>query len=347
LVRRREFILAGSGLLMTAKNLLADSVLVTEDPRITEFDLQSLEGRYTSVEDFFVRDHFGIPAASSLQTLTISGEVAKPLTISPQTVQMLKARKLDAVLECAQNQTGPLALASNGLWEGWALHDVLALARPSAKARTLLLQGADGFERRIQLEQVSPQALLATKLNHERLTPEHGAPWRALVPGLYGMQSVKWLKRIEVVATPLALDSDEYAESIKGTDGKVEYKALPQVLVKSVITYPVRGEVLHPGTVTLRGVAWSGKGKVAVVEISADGGKTWRLAKLDPIGRYGWATWHYTVTIIGTGVAEFAVRAVDENGLEQPARRDPSRLDHYANNTIERVQFVVQPAPSV
>ena len=347
MVRRREFILAGSGLLMTAKSLLADSILVSEDPRISEFDLQSLEGRYTSVKDFFVRNHFGIPAASSLQSLAISGEVAKPLAISPQALQKLKERKLDAVLECAQNQTGPLALASNGLWEGWTLHDILALARPSAKARSLLLLGADGFQRRIQLEQVSPQALLATKLNHQRLTPEHGAPWRVLLPGLFGMQSVKWLKQIEIVATPLALNTDEYAESIKGPDGKVEYKALPPVLVKSVITYPVRGQVLHPGTVTLRGVAWSGQGRVAVVEISADGGKTWRLAKLDPAGRYGWATWHYTVTIIGTGVAEFAVRAVDENGLQQPATRDPSRLDHYANNTIERVQFVVQPPPSI
>lgn len=343
---RREFILAGSGLLISAKILLADLLLVSEAPRISEFDLQSLEGRYTSVRDFFVRDHFGIPAASALQSLAIGGEVERPLVISLPSLRRLKVIKLGAVLECARNGIAPLALASNGLWEGWTLHDVLAMARPTAKARFLLLTGADGFRRSIPLEQVSPQALLATKLNHQPLAPEHGAPWRALFPGLYGMQSVKWLKSIEVTSTPLSLDSDEYAESVKGSNGHVERQTLPPVLVKSVITYPVLGEVLHPGTVTVRGVAWSGQGRVAAVEISADGGKTWRVAKLDSGGRYEWAIWHYTVTINGTGVAEFAVRAVDENGSEQPATRDPSRLDPNANNTIERVQFVVQQAPS-
>jgi DMSO/TMAO reductase YedYZ molybdopterin-dependent catalytic subunit len=345
-VRRREFILAGSGLLVTAKNFLADSILVTENPRISEFDLQSLEGRYTSVNDFFVRNHFGIPPASTLQSLTIGGEVEKPLIISPPSLGSLKDRKLSAVLECARNGTGPLALASNGLWEGPALHDILAMAGPGEKARFLVLEGADGFRRSIPLEQVSPQALLATKLNHKPLSPEHGAPWRALFPGLYGMQSVKWLKDIKVAATPLPLETDKYVESVKGSNGQKEYKALPPVLIKSVITYPVLGQVLHPGTVTLRGVAWSGQGKVAVVEISTDGGKSWRIAKLEQGGRYEWARWHYTVAIIGTGVAEFAVRAVDEKGSEQPASRDTNRMDAYANNSIERVQFLVQPVPA-
>ncbi|MGH9455473.1 MAG: sulfite oxidase, partial [Terriglobia bacterium] len=77
-------------------------------------------------------------------------------------------------------------------------------------------------------------------------------------------------------------------------------------------------------------------------EITTDGGKSWRVAKLDPGGRYEWAIWHYTVGINGTGVAEFAARAVDSTGAEQPAARDPNRLDPYANNTIERVQFLVE-----
>lgn len=335
----------GGALLVSARPLLSDSVLVSSSPRISEFDLQSLQGRYTPVRDFFVRDHHGIPPASSLQSIAISGQVERPAAITLHQLGGLKVKTLGAVLECARNGTGPLALMSNGLWEGWALTDILSLVHPAAGARYLILEGADGFRRSVPIQQVSPQALLATRLNRQPLTPEHGAPWRVLLPGLYGMQSVKWLKSIKVSVSPLPLATDEYAESIKGANGQVQHKALPPVLVKSVLTYPVLGQVLHPGTVTLRGLAWGGQQKVAVVEISADGEKTWRVAKLESASRYEWTKWHYTVTINGTGVAEFAVKAIGEKGSEQPAGRNPNRLDPYANNTIERAQFLVQPSP--
>ncbi len=343
-MRRREFfgVLAGSGLIVPARNLLGDSILVSSNPRISEFDLQSLEGRYTPATDFYVRNHYAIPPASAASTLSISGEVEKPVTISSKDLAQLKIQQLGAVLECSGDGTGPQALASNGLWEGWPLQDVLALARPTAKARFLLLTGADGFRRSVPVEQASRGAMLVTKLNRQPLPPEHGAPWRALFPGLYGMQSVKWLKQIDLAAAPLSLETDEYAAVIKGPAGATQRQSLPTVLVKSVITYPVLGQVLHPGTVTLRGLAWSGGGKIAAVEITTDGGKSWRVANLNPGSRYEWAIWHYTVGIRGTGVAEFAVRAVDDKGSEQPATRDPDRLDPYTNNSIERIQFLVQ-----
>lgn len=343
-MRRRDFFatLAGTGLLVPAASLLGDSILVSSNPRISEFDLQSLEGRYTPPTDFYVRNHYAIPPASAASTLSISGEVEKPVTISQKDLAKLKMRQLGAVLECSGDGTGPEALASNGLWKGWTLQDVLGMALPTTEAKFLILTGADGFRRSIPVEQVSQDAMLVTKLNRQPLPPEHGAPWRALFPGLYGMQSVKWLKQIELATTPLPLETDEYAAVIKGPAGAARRQALPSVLVKSVITYPILGQVLHPGTVTLRGLAWSGGGRIAAVEITTDGGKSWRLAKLDRGGPYEWTIWHYTVGINGTGVAEFAVRAVDEKGFEQPATRDPSRLDLYANNTIERIQFLVQ-----
>jgi len=335
-------VLAGSGLLVPARRVLGDSILISANPRISEFDLQSMEGRYTPATDFYVRNHYAIPPTSAASTLSITGEVEKPVTISQKDLATLEVRQLGAVLECSGDGTGPLALASNGLWEGWPLQDVLGLARPTAKARFLLLTGADGFRRSIPLEQASPDAMLVTKLNRQLLPPEHGAPWRALFPGLYGMQSVKWLKQIELAAAPLPLETDEYAAVIKGHAGATQRQALPAILVKSVITYPVLGQVLHRGTVTLRGLAWSGGGKIAAVEVTTDGGKSWRVADLDPGSRYEWAVWHYTVGIKGTGVAEFSVRAVDDKGSEQPATRDPHHLDPYANNTIETIQFLVQ-----
>jgi DMSO/TMAO reductase YedYZ molybdopterin-dependent catalytic subunit len=345
-MRRREFLtaMAASGLLVPARTIQADSILISSNPRISEFDLESLEGYYTPLEDFYIRNHYAIPSAAMVNTIAISGEVEKPISISSNELSRLKLQQLGAVLECSGDGTGPQALASNGLWEGWPLQDVLALARPLARGKFLYLTGADGFCRSIPLEAMGGSALLATKLNGRPLPPQHGAPWRVLLPGWYGMQSVKWLKQIELASVPLPIDHDEYAAVLKGPAGNAKRQALPMVQVKSVITYPVLGQVLHPGTVTLRGVAWSGGGKIVAVEITTDGGKSWRLAHLDSAGPYAWSIWRYTVAIRGTGIAEFACRAVDDKGSEQPATRDPNRLDPYANNTIERIQFLVQKA---
>src|SRR6516164_1917048 len=136
-----------------------------------------------------------MPQGPASGTLSIEGEVEQPVKVSSGDLSRLKARELGAVLECSGNGTGPQALASNGFWEGWALGDVLALARPSPKAAHLHLVGRDEFARSVPVAEAGPDAMLVTRLNHEPLTPEHGAPWRALFPGRYGMNSVKWLER--------------------------------------------------------------------------------------------------------------------------------------------------------
>jgi hypothetical protein len=94
--------------------------------------------------------------------------------------------------------------------------------------------------------------------------------------------------------------------------------------------------------VTVRGVAWSGTGKIAVVEVSTDNASTWRLAKLDPGTLYEWRLWQFTVKIPQSGVLNVASKAVDDKGSEQPLERDPNRLDGYANNTIERVHYLIE-----
>jgi DMSO/TMAO reductase YedYZ molybdopterin-dependent catalytic subunit len=254
----------------------------------------------------------------------------------------MKTRQLGAVLECSGNGTGPGALASNGFWEGWALNDVLVPARPTPKAAHLHLIGRDGFARSIPAAQAGSDAMLVTRLNHQPLTPEHGAPWRALFPGRYGMNSVKWLERIVLSASPLPPETDDYRAQIRTPSGRSEYQPLPSVLVKSVITYPALGVILHPGSVTVRGVAWSGTGKIAVVEVSTDNASTWRLAKLDPGTLYEWGLWQFTVKIPQSGVLNVASKAVDDKGSEQPPQRDPNRLDGYANNTIEQVHYLIE-----
>ncbi len=341
-MRRREFFaaLATGGLLGPARRLLADSILVSSNPLISEYNLESVDDRYTPVDDFYVRNHYGIPPAAA--TLILKGEVQRPVTLTDRDLAALKVRQVGAVLECSGNGTGPDALVSNGLWEGWSLGEVLALARPTAQAKYLHLTGADGFRRSIPIDYVHEDAMLVTRLNRRPLGAEHGAPWRALFPGRYGMESVKWLREIELAVAPWPAQPADYLASLKAPDGTVTREPLPRVLTKSVITYPALGAVLHRGTVTLRGLAWSGSGRIVAVEVTTDGGKSWRLASLEPGSRYEWTIWRYTVHIQGTGIAEFACRAVDDTGAEQPATRDPRRIDPYANNTIERIQFLVQ-----
>jgi len=346
MLRRRFLELAGvSGtalLLPTRLRLLGDSILVSSDPLIAEFNLQSQVGRYTPTEDFYIRNHFPIPQGPSSGTLSIEGEVDQPLKVSSGELSRLKTRELGAVLECSGNGTGPQALASNGFWEGWALEDVLALARPAPKAVHLHLVGRDGFARSVPIAEVGPEAMLVTRLNHEPLTPEHGAPWRALFPGRYGMNSVKWLEKIVLSASSLPPERDEYRAQLRAPSGRSEYQPLPKVLVKSVITYPALGVILHPGSVTFRGLAWSGAGKIAAVEVSTGNTNTWRLAKLDAGTPYEWALWQFTVKVPDAGVLNVACKAVDEKASEQPPQRDPNRLDGYANNTIERVHFLIE-----
>ena len=335
--------LAGGGLVLPwPLRIRADSVLVSTNPLIAEFNLQSLQGRYTPTEDFYIRNHFPLPQAMATRSLRIEGEVERPLSLAAQDLERLKTKELGAVLECSGNGTGPDALVSNGFWEGWTLGDLLDLARPTPKAAYLHLFGQDGFSRSVPMAEARPDALLVTRLNHQALTPEHGAPWRALFPGWYGMNSVKWLERIVLSTQPLPRDTDEYLARLSAKGGQSVYQPLPRMLVKSVITYPALGVILHPGTVTVRGLAWSGTDKVAVVEVSTDGGNTWRVAKLEPGSSYEWATWQYGVKIPEPGVLNLACKAVDDKGSAQPMTRDPNRLDGYANNTIEQMRFLVE-----
>ena len=188
-----------------------------------------------------------MPQGPASGTLGIEGEVEQPVKVSSGDLSRLKARELGAVLECSGNGTGPQALASNGFWEGWALGDVLALARPSPKAAHLHLVGRDGFARSVPVAEAGPDAMLVTRLNHEPLSPEHGAPWRALFPGRYGMNSVKWLEKIVLSASSLPPETDEYRAQLRTPSGRTEYQPLPKVLVKSCSRSAVAPRPISPG----------------------------------------------------------------------------------------------------
>jgi hypothetical protein len=158
------------------------------------------------------------------------------------------------------------------------------------------------------------------------------------------MDSVKWLERIVVAQTPLPPEGNAYLELKKDTAGRIEARSLPRIQVKSVITSLEDRAVLRRGEVEVRGLAWSGFGRVSTVQLSGNGGASWINATLDTNrGVYDWALWRASIELQQVGPVELVCRAVDATGNTQPAQRDPRRVDFYAYNVYNRVQCVVIP----
>ncbi|MGH9449774.1 MAG: molybdopterin-dependent oxidoreductase [Terriglobia bacterium] len=331
-----------AALSLPARALWADHHFVSSDPIVVAFDLASLQGRYTRVEDFYIRNHYEAPEAPPQPFITIDGEVERPLRLGQAELHRLPERQTGTVLECAGDPVKAVSLVSDGLWGGWPLRDVIAAAKPKAGSRYAHLAGRDGFARSVPAEWLMNGGLLAASLNGSPLGRNHGAPWRALFPGWYGVNSVKWLEAITFAQNPLPPEGNTYLELWRSASGQVERKPLPPVQVKSVITSPASGAILHPGKLRISGLAWSGAGKIMNVQVSADGGRGWHPAAIDSgPSRYDWARWSVTLDLSQPGVIELVSKAADSAGNVQPSHRDPRRVDYYAYNVWDRVRCVV------
>jgi DMSO/TMAO reductase YedYZ molybdopterin-dependent catalytic subunit len=342
-MRRREFMLLPAlAIGASALPLRADHHIISLNPLIVDFDLSTQQGRYTAIDAFYIRNHFEVPTSPSPPILSIEGEVQKPLRLAMEDLEGLAKKQGGAVLECAGDPAKVTSLVSDGLWEGWHLGDVLALAGPKKEGAFVRLLGRDGYARSVSIERAMNDGMLVTKMNARPLVRNHGAPWRALFPGWYGADSVKWLDRILLSPAPLPPDGDTYLQVWQGPAGSLERKPLPRVLVNSVITSPTEGAVLHSGKIPMRGLAWSGSGKIRDVQASSDGGKQWRPARFD-VGEseYDWVQWQAELEIIERGPVELVSRATDTGGNFQPPSRDSRRVDYYGNNTWSHVRCVV------
>jgi DMSO/TMAO reductase YedYZ molybdopterin-dependent catalytic subunit len=341
-MRRRQFILStASALLAGASKLHADHHVLSADPLVVASDLSSLQGRYTAVEDFYVRNHFDAPDALASSVLSLEGELERPRQFQSKDLETLRQTEVGAVLECAGDPETTVSLVSDGVWRGWFLGDIISAAGPKRSATYLHLFGRDGFSRNVPRDRAD-EGLLVTTLNGRPLTRNHGAPWRALFPGWYGMDSVKWLERIVLASSPLPPVANAYLEVRKDAGGNLQSQPLPQIQVKSVMTEPASGAVLRRGEVRVRGLAWSGCGKVLTVKLSIDGGASWQAASLaDEGNRYDWVRWSVTPVLSKAGVVELMCRAADSAGNSQPAEREPRRADRYAYNVCQRIRCVV------
>jgi sulfane dehydrogenase subunit SoxC len=178
------------------------------------------------------------------------------------------------------------------------------------------------------------------RMQGEPLRPRHGAPARLLVAGRYGMDSVKWIERIELIDQPG--DSFYMAHRFRRVRGNTVGEPVGPIAVKSVIVKPEEASALR-GDAIAGGYAWAGPDPIARVEIRVDDGG-WRPAYLLPGPQsLGWVPWRFPIRPLRPGVHMIEARATTKSGQVQPVQRDPGREDSYELNQVQRVQFQWRP----
>ena len=199
--------------------------------------------------------------------------------------------------------------------------------------------GKVSFARSLPVEKArKDEVLLAYKMNGEDLTPAHGYPVRLLVPGWYGVASVKWLQRIIMTDRPF----NGYFQTLayayfERRNGLPTLVPTTENLVKASVARPAMGEVILAGAdYRIHGAAWAGEWQVAKVQVSSDGGKTWEQARFlgKPV-KYAWRLWEYTWrTPERAGRHVVMARATDERGRTQPLERDRDRRNAIVNHVL-------------
>jgi len=313
--------------------------------------LQDLDGIITPNGLFYERHHGGVPTIDPAQhRLMVHGLVDRPLIFTVEDIRRFPSVSRIHFLECSGNPTykkpfGKTASDLVGLlscaeWTGVSLKLVLQEAGLQPQAKWVVAEGADAaaLTRSIPIEKCMDDALLVYSQNGERLRPQQGYPLRLLLPGFEGNMNVKWLRRLHVTAEPVY----SREETSKYTDLMPDGTAREFTFVmeaKSIITRPSGGQRLTArGFQEITGIAWSGRGKIAKVEVSVDDGRTWQEAQLqEPIltraltrFRLPWQ-WDGQAAVIQS-------RATDETGYVQPmlAELTAVRGDNsfYHNNAI-------------
>ena len=295
-----------------------------------------LNGAITPNGLHFERSHSGIPDIDPVQhRLLIHGLVNRPLVFTLEALDRYPMESRISFLECGGNsqvlyQKEPAQLnaqAIHGLisgaeWTGVRLSTLLDEAGVDPQGQWILAEGADaaGMSRSIPLSKAMDDVIVALYQNGERIRPSNGYPMRLLLPGWEGNMNVKWLRRIKVTAGPTFTKDETSKYTISLPSGKALQFVFPME-GKSVITHPSHGHAMKgPGLYEISGLAWSGYGKVAQVDVSADGGKTWAAAALqEPVLSKALTRFRLAWRWNG-GSAILQSRATDDTGYVQPTR---------------------------
>lgn len=318
----------------------------------TRTPLEELDGIITPNGLFYERHHAGIPDIDpASHRLMLHGLVRNPLLFSLDDLRRLPSVSRIHFIECSGNpaytrpntkKAGDLfGLVSCAEWTGVSLKVLLEEAGLKPEAKWVVAEGADSaaMNRSVPLEKCLEDALVVYSQNGERLRPEQGYPIRLLCPGYEGNMSIKWLRRLHVTDAPVY----SREETSKYTDLQPDGKARQFTFfmeAKSIITRP-SGEqrIPSPGFVEITGIAWSGRGKIAKVDVSVDGGRTWAPAALqEPVLSRALTRFRYPWQWTGQP-AVIQSRATDESGYVQPAFEELLALrgeaHGYHNNSVQ------------
>ncbi len=329
--------------------------------------------RLTPLERFYIRNHFDMPVGDPTtwaQTwkLDVKGLVGKPLSLSLADLEKMKQTTVEAVLQCAGNGRGLFqprvpgvqwrwGAMGNAEWTGVRFADVLAAAGATKDATFVQLQGMErptldktpAFIRGLPIAKaIHPDTLIALRMNGQPLAPQHGYPARLVVPGWVGDDWVKWLSSVELRADEPKGFFYETAYRFPEKPGAAgqpvppdQMKPMTKLVVKSQLGSISDGDVLKPGPQELVGVAFSGEARIKQVDVTVDGGTTWKAATLDgKDSSYGFRVFRHAWQAT-PGTYKIGARATDGSGATQPVAPvwNPSG---YLYNAVELVTVEVR-----
>ena len=278
--------------------------------------IANLTPRVTDNADHYTVDTTLIKPTADIATwqLDIGGAVAEPFSLTYDELLDLEAVEQLKTLECISNEVGG-DLMSTALWTGVPLRDLLSRAKPKPETYDVKLTSIDGYTDSIRIEKAMEEdTIVAYLMNGVTIPLDHGYPARLLVPNIYGMKNVKWLRSIECVT----FDYLGYWMERGWSDIAV-------VNTNTRIDTPSRSVKWAGGSIPIAGVAFAGARGVARVEVSTDGGKTFAAAELEPaLGPLTWVRWRLDWTPAGPNRYQIVARSTDKTGaLETEIRREP------------------------
>ncbi len=339
-------------------------IIREREPVNLEYPFDQLDTFLTPNDLFYIRSHFKAPVLDRHEyKLTIGGAVGKPFTISYEELLAMPSVTRPATLECAGNgriflvpqvkgaqwQLGGISTAE---WTGVPLSALLERAGLDANACEVLFEAADKgtpkeepvppgetpYARSISVEKIA-DVVIAYAMNGEEIPVDHGFPLRVVVPGHYGMASVKWLTNIRVLTEPYKgyWQTSDYGYWAYDENRNPMRLALGQMQVKSAIARPRTREFIPAGsTYNVYGAAWGGEPYIETVELSTDDGKTWRPVRFLDEPQYGaWRRWEFEWAVpADKGTYVLKSRATDPKGTTQPEQHDKMNGTYVIHHTF-------------
>jgi len=355
----------------THQSKSAGMIIRQKDPANLETPLDQVDSYVTPTELFYIRSHFRAPAIdAAAYRLRVEGAVNNPFSLTLAQLRSMPSQTRPSTLECAGNGRvflvppvsgvqWELGAVGNAEWTGVPLRSLLERAGLEDDACEVVLEGADRgtpnhtpmppepicYARSLsRAKATQEEVLIAYQMNGRELPLNHGYPVRAIVPGHYGMASVKWLTHIKAVREPFQgyWQTSDYGYWDR-MEGNPVRRPLTEIQVKSEIVRPRVHETLAPNEpYTIFGVAWAGETDVCGISISTDGGRSWSEGKfLDPPRRYAWRRWTFEwLTPEKSGPYTLMSRARAADGSVQPDKHNPYYGTYVINYPLPIEIFV-------